>query len=163
MRLVRIGRGFWEVQSVADSRGRTVIDKLVALGGGEEAIATALRTGKTSADQRMVIRMLGVLQNDVPANGPPKNSQLSQPLGDGVFEFRIGWGGKKGPVLRVTYFYGTGRRVVVCANAVKKRGEARKVKADAVETLDQYLRDQANGNIQIEDPDRHKENHREQT
>ena len=151
MRLVRIARGVWEVQSVADSRGRCVIEKLVDLAGGPEALAAATQAGKLNADQRMVKRMLAIIQEDVPANGPPRNSQLSLPLQDNVFEFRIGWGGKKGPVLRVTYFFGKERKVVVCANVFKKRGEARKVKDDAISTRNQYLRDYRDGDIAIED------------
>lgn len=103
--------------------------------------------------QRMAEQMLALLEQNAPAYGPQPGTPFSKSLGDNIFEFRIGYGQKhKGPKLRVTYFYGKDRRMIICVDRIWKRGEdMREAKRNAVQTRRHYLRDHANGNIQIFD------------
>ena len=105
MRLVRLRRQVWDVLAVADESGRCLVDDLLEL---------SRRGGK---DQRTAKRMIALLLEDLPANGPRGN--LSKHLTDHILEFRRG--PKRGKQLRVTYFYGSGRRVIVCARWFFKR------------------------------------------
>jgi Phage derived protein Gp49-like (DUF891) len=94
------------------------------------------RSGKPDKEQRTAKRMVALLMEDLPANGPRGN--LSKHLDEHILEFRRG--PKHGKQLRVTYFYGSGRRVIVCARWFFKRektppGEIHK----AIELRDEYL------------------------
>lgn len=103
MRLVRIGRGAWEVLAVVDQRGGCqVLDFLAQLDSNYDAARRA---------------MLLFLRFRLPEEGPPVNNvQLCKPLGDGLFELRRQPKGKK---LRVVFFYDEGYRIV-CTNAFCK-------------------------------------------
>jgi hypothetical protein len=103
MKLVRMGRGAWEVLAIVDGRGRCqVLDFLDQLGPNYAAARRA---------------MLLFLQSRLPADGPPvSNAQLCKPLGDGLFELRRQ---PKGQKLRVVFFYDEGYRIV-CTNAFCK-------------------------------------------
>jgi phage-related protein len=63
--------------------------------------------------------MSGLLREYIPDHGPPKNPEQSAPLGDDLYELRRQ--PKKGPKLRVIYFYdATLRRVIVVTHGFFK-------------------------------------------
>lgn len=103
MKLVQIAKRRWEVLAVVDHRGECqVLDFLDRLSSNYEAARTA---------------MLGLLEDRLPRDGPPKeNIQLCKPLGGGLFELRRQSKGRK---LRVLFFYDDGFRIV-CTNAFTK-------------------------------------------
>jgi phage-related protein len=63
-------------------------------------------------------RMMVLLRQDLPASGPPRSEELSKQLDGAIYEFRKT--PKRGPALRVLWFYDEGR-VVVCTHAYWKR------------------------------------------
>ena len=102
MRLVRIAHERWEVLAVVDDRGQCqVIDFLMGSGAGQSAAQSS---------------MLVFLRFRLPAQGPPRSTELCKSLGDGIFELRRQ---PKGPKLRVLFFYDDGYRIV-CTNAFLK-------------------------------------------
>lgn len=98
MRLKRVRSGRWEVLAVCTDRGDCPI--LEALDG----IAPNLLKDA----QRML-----ALFDHVSRDGPPRNTEISCPLGNGIYEFR------RGP-LRTLWFYGAGR-IVVCSHMFVKK------------------------------------------
>jgi hypothetical protein len=93
-----IERRLWEVRAICeDTTGRAAVLDLLETGSSE-----------TQAARRFT---LALLREHIPNPGPPRGD-MSAPLGDGIFELRRQ--PKKGPKLRVLYFYDeTLRRVVV--------------------------------------------------
>ena len=102
MKLLQIGRDRWTVLVVADDRWASEL----------------LTVLQTPSETNLGARMLALLREYVPANGPPRTSEISKDLGGGRFEFRRQPG--KGPALRVLYFFDKGK-VVVCSHAFWKR------------------------------------------
>lgn len=151
MRLLRIKHVVWDVVAVLDSRDECVLSHLL----------TESAPGKQnkSKQERMAEQMLALLRETVPANGPPTNTPFSKRLGGNIFEFRIGYGGhNKGPKLRVTYFYGKGGKLVICAHRLWKRGEGMQPAIDAAARLRKaYLADADRGDLKIYSIPEHKE------
>lgn len=134
MHLVRIRRQVWDVLAVADDRGRCLLDDLL-----EVACPDKEPGRKRDKEQRTAKRMIALLRADLPANGP--RGELSKHLDDHILELRRG--PKHGKQLRITYFYGAGRRVIVCARWFFKRektpsGEIRWAK----KIRERYLKDE---------------------
>lgn len=128
--LVRIRRIAWDVLACEQ-----VLDFLA---GEMDASCRALADG-----------MLALLRRRVPVTGPP-GGELSSDVGDDILEFRKQ--PKKGPKLRVLFFYDAGR-IVVCTNAFLKAG--RKLppeeKRRAVAIRHRYFEAKARGTIRIKD------------
>jgi phage-related protein len=102
MNLLEIGRDRWTVLVVAD-------------GSWESELLNVLRT---PSETNLGARMLALLREYVPTNGPPRNKEISKDLGGGRFEFRRQ--PRKGAALRVLYFFDRGQ-VIVCSNAFWKK------------------------------------------
>lgn len=135
MKLVRIGRGAWDVLAVVDQRGECqVLDFLAQLDPNYEAARHA---------------MLLFLRFRLPAEGPPVNNvQLCKPLGDGLLELRRQPKGKK---LRVVFFYDEGFRIV-CTNAFCKRETTPRTELALAKALRQrYLLSKGRGELSIEE------------
>jgi len=103
MKLVRIARDQWDVLAVMDHRGHCqVLEFLETLPANYQAA------------KRRMLRLLEVI---LPESGPPvHNSEISKPLGGGIFELRRQPKGRK---LRVIYFYDSNFRIV-CTSAFTK-------------------------------------------
>ena len=127
MRLVRIKRVVWDVVAIADRRGRTVWDHLVE-------------------DPDRHARRMRALLHHTARDGPPHDPRKSKPLRDGIFELRQG--PKKGPKLRVFYFYDAGR-MVICTHAAWKREAVPEEIDRAVVWKARYFRAKARGAVEI--------------
>lgn len=127
MQLVRIKRAVWDVLAIADSRGRSVWDVL-------------------SEDPHRHARKMRALIQHTALNGPPHDDRKSKPLRDDILEFRTG--PKKGPKLRVFYFYDAGK-VVICTHSVWKREAVPEEIDKAVAWKNRYLLAKARGEIEI--------------
>ncbi len=151
MRLLRIRHVKWDVVAVLDSQNCCVLSQLL--------VESAPDKEKKTKDERMAEQMLALLRDSVPSEGPRKGTPFSKPLADKIFEFRIGYGGaNKGPKLRVTYFYGKGDKIIICAQRLWKRGEnMRSAISTAKAMRRQYLDDFAREDIQVYTLPRHKE------
>jgi phage-related protein len=134
MRLVRLGWENWEVLAVCDHRGRCqVLEFLMDFRRSSPAAAQG---------------MLALLQEGLPAVGPPKGEPLCKPLGNGIFELRKQPKGKK---LRVVWFYGV-EQVIVCTYAFGKAERTPQIRIEQSRLLRrQYLAAQARGKIEILD------------
>lgn len=62
--------------------------------------------------------MVSLLTKSVPDHGPHLNTEWCSPLGDGIYEFRKGE--NRGPKVRVLWFYGEKREILVCSSAFVK-------------------------------------------
>jgi phage-related protein len=103
VKLLRLARERWEVLAVVDHRGHCQVLELL------EALAPNYEAAKRG--------MLYLLCDLLPRSGPPTyNSQISKPLGGGIFELRRQPKGRK---LRVVFFYDSGFRIV-CTSAFTK-------------------------------------------
>src|SRR5262245_13023034 len=102
MKLLQIGCDRWTVLVVADQCW-------------ESELLAVLRT---PSETKLGARMLALMREYEPANGPPMNKDDSKDLGGGRFEFRRQPG--KGAALRVLYFFDKGQ-VIVCSNAFWKK------------------------------------------
>lgn len=103
MRLVRLARERWDVLAVLDHRGRCQVVEFL------EALASNYQAAREG--------MLYLLRVVLPRSGPPvQNSQISKPLGGGIFELRRQPKGRK---LRVVFFYDSSFRIV-CTSAFTK-------------------------------------------
>jgi len=130
VKLVRIQRVVWDVLAIADSRGRTVWDDLV------------------EDPDRHAQRMRALIQHTA-RNGPPHDDRKSKPLRDGIFELRTG--PKKGPKLRVFYFYDAGK-MVICTHSVWKREAVPEEIDKALAWKSRYLLAKSRGTVEIADP-----------
>ena len=96
MVLYPISSGIWEVYAVCDDNGNcAVLDELVRLEGGNKT------------DKSLAAKMRHLLEQWVPTrmDGPrTHNENISKKLADNIFEFKKGQ--KKGPKIRVFWFYG---------------------------------------------------------
>lgn len=100
MRLVRIGRVVWEVLAILDTEG-------------------PIDWGSLKEDPDPQVKKMRALLDHVARDGPPKwNKRKCEKLDDDILEFKAG--PKKGPKLRVFWFYGGGRKVIVCTHSVLK-------------------------------------------
>lgn len=134
MKLLRLGKGRWEILALCDGRGRCqVLDFLADLDGPYEAAAKS---------------MLVLLLETVPRYGPPKSEPRCKPLGGGLYEFRKQPKGKK---LRVVWFYG-GSSVIVCTAAFKKAERTPRTEIDRSRMLqERYRLARAQGMVEISD------------
>lgn len=131
MRLVRRGRAVWEVLAIEDRRGQSVW--------------TWLQTEADSGNNHA--RGMNDLIRHVLSNGPPSSPYMCKSLGDGIYEFLRG--PKKGPKLRVLWFYDKGR-VIICTHAFWK--DQRTVPDEitrAVKLKSSYLAAKKAGDISI--------------
>lgn len=124
MKLVRIARDRWEVLAVVDHRGNCqVLEFLLALAPNYQAAKRA---------------MLYLLQVTLPRSGPPAhNSEISKPLGGGIFELRRQPKGRK---LRVVYFYDSNFRIV-CTSAFTKAETTPQVEIESARFLVRLYRE----------------------
>ena len=137
MLLYRISHGLWEVFAVCDSDGNSqVMDTLVTLQNG------------TKAQASLAVKMRQLLEKWVPSQpqGPQThNTNISKKLTDNIFEFKKG--AKKGPKIRVLWFYGDGKRVVCTICFLKTNEIKQKDLDDAEDIRKEYYKDLAAGNI----------------
>lgn len=138
MELVRIKRVVWDVLAIADRRGRTVWDEL-----------------REDSDPHAQ-KMRALIQHTA-LNGPPHDQRKSKKLRDDIFEFRTG--PKKGPQLRVFYFYDAGK-MVICTHSVWKREAVPEEIDRAVAWKNRYLLARERGELKIASPsgDEHGQN-----
>lgn len=139
MVLYRISHGLWEVFAVCDSDGNSqVMDALVTLQNGTKAQASLSK------------KMRQLLEQWIPnqPQGPrTHNTNISKKLTDNIFEFKKG--AKKGPKIRVLWFYGEGKRVM-CTFCFLKTNEIKKKDLDDAEEIRKvYYKDFAAGDISI--------------
>lgn len=127
MRLVRIKRVVWDVLAIAGSRGRTVWDVLL------------------EDPDRHAQRMRALILHTA-LHGPPHDDRKSKKLRDDIFELRAG--PKKGPKLRVFFFYDAGN-IVICTHSVWKRQAVPEEIDKAVAWKNRYLRAKARGEVEI--------------
>lgn len=139
MILYRISHGLWDVYAICDAGGRCeVLEDLLDLKAGNRQQAG------------MAMKMLNLLQDWVPhqPQGPrTHNTNISKHLSGNVFEFKRGQ--KKGPKIRVLYFYGN-RKEVICTKCFLK-GQRMVPKSfidDAESMRNRFLKDHAAGKIQ---------------
>jgi len=127
MRLVRIKRVVWDVLAIADRRGRTVWNEL-------------------HEDSSPHARKMRALIQHTARNGPPHDPRKSKKLRDDIFELRTG--PKKGPKLRVFYFYDAGK-MVICTHSVWKREAVPEEIDRAVAWKNRYLLAKQRGEVEI--------------
>lgn len=101
MLLHELGRDKWTVLAIARSEWECELLEVLAE-------HDANRLGR---------RMYVLLAQDVPAHGPSHSEDISKHLGGGLYEFRRT--PRRGPALRVFWFYDEGR-VVVCTHGYWK-------------------------------------------
>ncbi len=135
MRVVRLGSGSWgEVLAIAAGTERVpVLDFLMSL---------------DPSQQKAVGKMMGLLKETVPSQGPPKhNRERCNFLGDGLFEFKV-------DQLRIVWFYDHHRKgVVVCTHGFAKKTKripAREIKR-ARDLHEAYLEADTKDCLTIED------------
>jgi hypothetical protein len=127
IRLVRIRKVNWDVLAMPE-----VLDELQGVDPSYRPVADS---------------MFALLRRRVPEAGPPKG-EISEPLGDGIFEFRRQ--PQRGPKLRVLWFYDAGR-VIICTRAFLK--DVKKCppeeKARALKIRDRYLQAKTHQQVTI--------------
>ena len=132
MRLLQIARDRWTVLVVAES----------------DWSSDLLAVCETPSETNLGARMLSLLREHVPKNGPPGNREISRGLGGGRFEFRKQ--PSKGAALRVLYFFDKGQ-VIVCSNAFWKKTD--KTPTTELKRLDdamaEYEAAKRNGQLEI--------------
>jgi phage-related protein len=132
MKLFQVGRDKWTVLVVADDGWRSPLLSLLL----------------ERTENQIGERMLALLREHVPSYGPPRNEDVSKPLGDGRFEFRKQ--PRRGPALRVLYFYDA-NCVVVCASAFRKKSDS--TPGSEIDRLEharaRYVRAKKSGNLEI--------------
>ncbi len=145
MKLLEIARIEWAVLGVLDHREHCqILEFLDQLDPSYNVVRLA---------------MLDILRKKVPQYGPDPlmKTDMAKPLSEGLFEFRKQ--PRKGPKLRVIWFYGSGRvgqkQRVVCAKAflkdTKRTPDSELVNSKALK--DEYLRCALEGNLEIVDID----------
>lgn len=139
MVLYRISHGLWDVFAICDSDGNCqVLDMLVALGSGAKA------------DASLSIKMTQLLKEWVPgrSDGPrTHNENIAKKLQGYVLEFKRG--AKKGPKIRVLWFYGQSKQVI-CTYCFLKTNEVKQKDIKNTEDLRKaYFKDLASGDISV--------------
>lgn len=137
MKLYRLSAGVWTILAYADARDNChVLDVIHELD-----------------DESLAQKMLTLLYDTVPAYGIKKNETFSRKLKGYKDTYEFKRGPKKGPGIRVLYFYDG--RVIVCSTAFVKKGN--NPDDSAIEQHQrirvQYFQDKSNGKIEIEDID----------
>jgi putative component of toxin-antitoxin plasmid stabilization module len=128
MRVVRLWKTTWDVLLVENADGETVWEFL-------------------EKDPRPPSERMRALIRRVAQSGPPRDPQKSAALREGLFEFKTG--AKKGPKLRVFWFYDKGK-VIICTHGVWKR-EAVPTEIDkAIATKKRYFNAQRQKRLSIE-------------
>lgn len=94
MLLHELGRDTWTVLAIARSATECELKEVLAQPDSNDLGA----------------RMFTFLKYRLPAMGPPYNEAISKQLDTGIYEFRLT--PKRGPALRVLWFYDEGRTVV---------------------------------------------------
>lgn len=130
MRLRRIRSSTWTLLAVCTDRGDCpLLEFLNALAGG------------LTSDGR---RLLALFER-VAAEGPPRNTEVSHLVAEGIWEFVQGR-------LRVLWFYDEGRLVIVTHGFVKRSRKAPSAEIErAIVQRNAYLLDRRRGKIQIEE------------
>jgi phage-related protein len=124
MKLVRIARVHWDVLAVLDHRGHCQVLEFLE----------ALPANYAAAKQRM----LQLLEERLPNSGPPvQNTEISKPLGGGIFELRRQPKGKK---LRVVYFYDASFRII-CTSAFTKAETTPQIEIESARFLARLYRE----------------------
>jgi len=134
MVLIRLGSGSWgEVMALTVSEDRCpALDFLMDLDPSQKA---------------SVEKMMNLLISQVPGGGPRRhNRELSRPLQDKIFEFRVNR-------LRVLYFYDRPGRVVICTHGFSKssRKTPQKEIRRASDLRSRYLEESRGSRIKIVD------------
>lgn len=101
MLLHELGRDTWTVLAIARSETECELKDVLA------------RPDSNDLGSRMFV----LLSQDLPVSGPPRSEEISKQLDGGIYEFRKT--PRRGPALRVLWFYDEGR-VVVCTHAYWK-------------------------------------------
>lgn len=118
MQLREVVKNQWRILAACDSRGDCQL--LSFLGSFREP---------EEAEARKMMALVSWTSR----NGPPKNKEKSNPLGDDIFEFKT-------TSFRVLYFFDEGRLIVCCHGFVKKTNKCpRGQKAAAVKTRQEYF------------------------
>ena len=134
MRLYRIAKRRWDVLAVMENEGDVcqVLDFLEHNPPHSSAVTS----------------MLALLRENVPSNGVPKNPEVSASLDEGLYEFRRQ--PKRGPKLRVAWFYGHGQ-TIVCARSFLKRNKTPPEELSRARAMQHLYWDTPVGRIIIED------------
>lgn len=109
MQVVKIASVHWTILAVCDQSDECLVLSLL------EDLANGNRT-----EQSLATKMFSLLREFVPertTNPRVTNENMSKKLEDDLFEFKRG--SKKGPKVRVLYFYESGR-TIVCTHAFLK-------------------------------------------
>lgn len=101
MLLHQLGRDRWTVLAIARSETECELHSVLS--------------GPDPND--LGIRMLALLRQQLPTSGPPRNEEISKQLDGDIYEFRKT--PKRGPALRVLWFYDQGK-IVVCTHGFWK-------------------------------------------
>lgn len=134
MILLPISKGTWSVYAVCEDEDTcNVMDTLESLGTGNK-------------DQKSLAKkMLHLLREWISAQpqGPQtSNENISEHLSGDVYEFKKGK--KRGPKIRVLYFYGDGKEVICSVCVVKKEEKIDKKYIDQTDKLcEQFKKDLA--------------------
>lgn len=128
MQLDRIRTGRWAVLAVCTDRGDCPLSRFLSALSGDLA-----RDGR---------RLLALLER-VAVDGPPRNVEVSHQLAGGIWQFAQGR-------LRVLWFYGDGRLVIVTHGFVKRSRKTPPAEIErAVACRQAYLRDRWRGGLRI--------------
>lgn len=134
-----ISAGIWDVYAVADADGNCqVMAALVELQNGSRAEAS------------LGTKMRQLLENWLPSrvNGPQThNLNIAKKLTENIYEFKKG--AKKGPKIRVLWFYGNGKQVICTLCFLKTNKVERKDLKNAEDLRTKFFKDFAVGNIAI--------------
>jgi len=97
--------------------------------------------------KRDKIKMVTLLADYLPTNGPPHNTNISKHLDGKIFEFKKG--PKKGPKIRVFYFYDKGNMIICTHGIIKRDDDLTNHITESNLIRERYLVDKSNGNIEI--------------
>lgn len=102
----------------------------------------------TPDPNRLGVRMLALLQQELPTRGPRHNEEISKHLGGDIYEFRKTPG--RGPALRVLWFYDEGK-IIVCTHGFwKTTRRTPQTEIDKTENLrKKYLLAKRTGSVRI--------------
>lgn len=131
MKLRTIGSGRWKVFAICDDDGSCqILDFLQNL-----------------QPESLSRRMLSLLEQKVPANGPPHNEEISKYLDDKILEFRKS--AHDGKQLRVLWFYDKGQ-IIICTQAFVKAERTPPGAIDTAKDLkNKYIYARENNAIEI--------------